>query len=232
MLLWAPAVSAPSVPPLPALFARSGLNPDDAQGLSFGGRTMQWADGADAAPLFAEATRAPCRTIGPASSPPAEGGWRLALRCRDDRRDIEGILRLSALAGMIASPIDGCLIGWLPARLWSPAGLFCDAVEAVERQGLPPVMHLIGFDCRAGDEILVSSDGLAWFCDQELRLTAPSACGARQALRHAARLAVDAMVHGGIDGPMTVAGISDGEVLVIDAPRDGIVHAALRPAGD
>lgn len=229
MLLWAPAASAQSVAPIRAWFEQLGLYPDDAQRLRFGGTAIQWEEGARAAPMFSEAVRAPSRCIGPIALPDSEGGWRLALRCVDDSGDLEGMLRLSALTGMIASGIDQCVVGWLPARLWSATALFCDAVSAVERQGLPPVMHLVGFDCTEQEAIIVTTDGLSWFCGQELRLTAPLACGARQALRHAARLAIDAMVHGGLNGPMTVAGIGSDEELVIGRAADGIVPIALAP---
>ncbi len=230
MLLHAPAAAVDGLPPMAEWLDTLGLKPDDAGQLRFGSHAFDWVEGAAAMMLLDDMQIAPARPVGLASAPDTGVGLAFGVRCAgDDEGDMEGIQRLSALIGLIASTVPGAAIGWLPARLWSSATLFANAVIASERQGLPPVMHLIGFDVAEGAETSVATDGLAWFCGHELRLTAPSRIPAREMIRRAARLAVDALVNHGLAGPMTVDGIEQGERLIIGGQADGVVPVELRP---
>ncbi len=230
MLLHAPAAAVMDLPPMAEWLDTLGLAPDDAGHLHFGGHAFDWVEGAPAKLLFDGMHLAPVRLVGLPVAPDTGGGLTFGVRCtRDDAVDIESVQRLSALVALVASTLPGAAIGWLPARIWSSAPLFADAVIASERQGLPPAMHLVRFDTAEGAETSVTTDGLVWFCGHELRLTAPSRYPAREAIRRAARLAVDALVHRGLAGPMTVDGIDKGEILIIGAQADGMVPVELRP---
>lgn len=110
---------------------------------------------------------------------------------------------------------------WPPAQLWSrfDRDFVAPSVAALERQGLPPVMHFIAFLCdEAKGSVCVRTRGLLFFAGAELRLSAPSPVSAREALRAAARLAIDAMLQRGPAGPMIVDGLNKGERLRLGAP--------------
>lgn len=233
MLLHAPAAALAGLPPIAEWFDRIGLQPDDAGQLRFAGHIFDWIERDSAALVMAQMQRPPVRLVGLNHTPDTEQGVTIALRCADDdSADVVAVQRLCALAALIASTLPGAAIGWLPARLWSSPALFGAAVSATERQGLPPVMHLVGFDVSQGAQATITTDGLSWFCGHELRLTAPSPVSAREAIRRTARLAVDALVHDGLAGPMIVDGIETGEKLVIGRLADGIVPVTLRPPPD
>ena len=230
MLLHAPAAAIMHLPPLAEWLDTLGLAPDDEGHLHFGGHTFDWVEGAAASVLLGGMQIAPARLVGLTGAPDTGSGLAFGVRCTGyDAGDIGHTQRLSALVGLVAATLPGAAIGWPPARIWSSAALFADAVIASERQGLPPVMHLVGFDGAEGSQTSVTTDGLAWFCGHELRLSAPSPYPAREAIRRAARLAVDALVHRGLAGPMTVDGIDKGEILIIGAQADGMVPVELRP---
>ncbi len=233
MLLHAPAAATERLPELAEWFDTLGLDRADAGHVHFGGERFDWVEGVAASALLDAMQIAPARLVGLACAPDTGSGLALGFRCAGgDGGDIVSIQRLCALTGLIASTLPDAAIGWLPARIWSSAPLFADAVVASERQGLPPVMHLVGFDVAEDANIGVTTEGLAWFCGHELRLTAPSPVSARGAIRRAARLAVDALVHRGLAGPMTVDGIDKGEKLVIGISADGVVPVELRPPPD
>jgi hypothetical protein len=233
MLLHAPAATAAGLPPSDAWLDQLGLERAGAGQLRFGGGLFEWVKDDAAASVLAQMQRPPVGLIGLNHAPDAEQGVTIALRCAEgDTADVVAVQRLCALAGLIASTLPGAAIGWLPARLWSSPALFGAAVSATERQGLPPVMHLVGFDVSQGAHVTITTDGLNWFCGHELRLTAPSPVSAREAIRRAARLAVDALVHDGLAGPMIVDGIETGEKLVIGRLADGMVSVELCPPPD
>lgn len=196
-----------------ALLDRLGLKPDGAR-LTIGGTGIDWAAGAEALAAAGSLAIGSGHMLGIASAPDLSAGQTLAFRVADRQRaaGVQPVLRLCTAVGLIAAAIESDSVGWLPAKLWSSAALFDEAVVATERQGLPPIMHLVAFEAAA---TTITTHGLAWFCGHELRLTAPSGYPEREALRRAARLAIDALMHDGLAGPMTVAGIDKGEVLAI-----------------
>ena len=214
-----------------ALFDRLGLKPDGAR-LTVGGTGIEWAAGAEALAAAGPLAGGNGHLLGIASAPDLSAGHTLAFRVADRQRaaGVQPVLRLCTAVGLVAAAIGADSIGWLPANLWSSASLFGEAVVATERQGLPPIMHLVAFEA---SDAVIETHGLAWFCGHELRLTAPSAYPEREALRRAARLAIDAFMHDGLAGPMTVAGIDKGEQLVIGPRVDNgsvsYVPVELRP---
>lgn len=217
-----------------ALFDRFGLKPDGAR-LTIGGTGIDWAAGAEALAVARAVADGNGHLFGIASAPDLSAGHILAFRVSDRQRaaGVQPVLRLCTAVGLVAAAIGADSIGWLPANLWSSAPMFGEAIVATERQGLPPIMHLVAF---AAVNDVIETHGLAWFCGHELRLTAPSAYPEREALRRAARLAIDAFMHDGLAGPMTVAGIDKGEQLVIgprvDSGSAPIVPVELRPPPD
>ena len=232
ILLHAPTAAVAGLPPIAEWLDQLGLTPDGAGQLRFGSQMFDWMERDAATLLLAEMRQRP-RLVGLANPPDIDEGLIIGLRCGDGAEaDIAAIQRLCALAGLIAHTWPGAAIGWLPARIWSSVALFGDSVSATERQGLPPVMHLVGFDVAQDGWTSVTTAGLAWFCGHELRLTAPSPVPAREAIRRAARLAVDAMVHRGLAEPMTVEGIDKGEKLIIGPVADGLVPVELCPPPD
>jgi hypothetical protein len=124
---------------------------------------------------------------------------------------------ISTVHAMVA---DAVAIYWPPAHLWSRFERgFADATVAdMDREGIPPVMHLVDFAVvHEGATLTVSTRGLAIFAGSELRLSGPSPLSARDGLRAAARLAIDAMLQRGPAGPMIVDGLNMGERLRLGA---------------
>ncbi len=213
-----------------ALFDRFGLAPGGDR-LTIGGTSIQWAAGAGAIAVAGPLACGDVRLLGIASAPDLSAGHALAFRLAvGESVTAKSILRLCTAVGLICSALEADAIGWVPANLWSSASMFGEAIVATERQGLPPIMHLVAFDAADG---VIETRGLAWFCGHELRLTAPSGYPEREALRRAARLAIDAFKHDGLAGPMTVEGIDKGEQLVIgqrvDTEHVPTVPVELRP---
>lgn len=229
MLLHLPTAQAG---PLIELLDRLGLQPAGDGRMRFGGIDIDWCEG-DAAQRVAGAWAGEGGHLFGIAQPPSSGsGELLAFRVSDQQRaaGVQRLLRLCTVVGLVAAAIEADSVGWLPANLWSSASMFGEAIVATERQGLPPIMHLVAFEATT---TTIATRGLAWFCGHELRLTAPSGYPEREALRRAARLAIDAFMHDGLAGPMTVAGIDKGEQLVIGPRVDNgsapIVPVELRP---
>lgn len=126
----------------------------------------------------------------PASSVNAVAMWlRLDIAItRDDDRTLLA-QRLCALSALLAARLPVTSLCWLPNQLWSDARLLADAVIAVERQGLPPVMHLVGFIPATDGS--VATRGLDWFGLQDMRISAPGGMAAADLVRCLARLAAE-----------------------------------------
>jgi hypothetical protein len=145
---------------------------------------------------------------------------------------------LSIIAQAAASGAEEAAFFWPPARLWSrfDRDFVAPTIAAMHRQGLPPVMHLVSFTTTLEDaSITVATRGLAFFAGAELRLSGPSLLSERDALRSAARLAIDAMLQRGSAGPMIVDGLNKGERLRLGAPTvedgDRVIPVEWIPPG-
>lgn len=125
--------------------------------------------------------------------------------------------QLCTMAALIAELTGARRFYWPPARLWSPTRLLADAVAVMESQSLPPVLHIVAFDkSESGDgQWSLTTCGLGWLVGHEMTLNCPSLFSHSDGLRRATRLAIDAMVHRGLIGPMTVGGLTKGETMVI-----------------
>jgi hypothetical protein len=144
--------------------------------------------------------------------------------------------QLCAVAALIAEISGATRLYWSPARLWSPTTLLADAVAAMEAQSLPPVLHIVAFEqgAGAGGQWSLATRGLGWLVGHEMTLNCPSAYSHSDGLRRATRLAIDAMVHRGLIGPMTVRGLAGRETLAIGPAEAGApfprVTVDCRPA--
>ena len=105
----------------------------------------------------------------------------------------------------------------------------------MEARGLPPVLHLVHFEpSRGAAAVSVATHGLDWFVGHELVLTCPPDFAPADALRRAARLAVDALVNGSLSGMGRIAGLDRGEWLDVGRAETGgdgamTVGVALTP---
>lgn len=233
------------------LFQRLGLtgatlHPSgiDEWPLDFAGTPLRLVQGQGARSLFdAAMTERRQHHAGP---PPSEAdravGTLYALRLADEAADRPSqAQRLCAVAALLAPLLGARFLYWKPARLWSDAIPFADAVIAMQAHGIPPVLHLIAFavaDATAPIPALDSpaqllvTHGLTWFTGFELAVTAPASLAVPQLLRRAARLAIDAMLNGDPGGPLTAPGLEPGELVSIGAIKvgcDGEDVAAVLP---
>ncbi|MEQ1688897.1 MAG: hypothetical protein ABL874_10020 [Sphingopyxis sp.] len=142
----------------------------------------------------------------------------------------QAVQHLAAMAAALSEPLRTSSLFWPPAVLWSNAAELTHAVITMERHGLPPVLHFVAFvergakqdeaSCAAPDTSQdMCTRGLEWMVGHEVLLSGPLTMPRSEMLRCAARLAVDAMVHGAYSSPTRVAGLTKGEVIDI-APVD------------
>ena len=126
---------------------------------------------------------------------------------------------------------------WSPARLWSDARAFREALTEMRASGMPPVLHLVAFRRRdASDGELVATRGLAAFAGQELEAPVPPGWGMAAMVRRLARLALDLMLNGPIVRAQEVPGLESGEWVAMtpQAGEDGApdrVRVVFRPGG-
>lgn len=128
----------------------------------------------------------------------------------------------AVLLGRLLRP-DAVL--WRPARILSSFSYFNEAIESFLNSGPFPVLCTVHFEIVDGDR--VQTDGLAWFCGQEVVFEFHP-LEAREALRRALRLSHSLIVDGCISEPMTVSGLFDGEFLAIDpSPDRSIIEVSI-----
>jgi hypothetical protein len=132
--------------------------------------------------------------------------------------------RLCSLSALLAARLPVTRLCWLPNQLWTDSRPLADAVIAVERQGLPPVMHLIGF--LPGADGSVTTRGLDWFGLQDMRISAPTGLPVADLVRRLARLAAEQLA---VRAPLRrgrYPGIERGEWVSIE-PADTSVGRLL-----
>lgn len=211
------------------LFDRIGLLSDQDNkaaeiiNLAFSGTAMCLrVGGTDPIASACGPTAAPCQSIGGASAaaPDPAGLLRLSLAMphSDQFRYVQQVQRLCAAAAMIGSACGAGRLYWPPASLWSPLPALIDAVAASERQGLPPVMHLIAF---ANDDVAIVTRGLTHFCDVEFQLRSDSPMAMPEMVRRLARLCIHAMLVGPTDAGAELPGLSPGETIRVGPRKVG-----------
>ncbi len=153
-------------------------------------------------------------------------------------RRAQVLQRLAYIAAALADVAGGAALYWPPARLWSSAEELAGAVIAMEQQGLPPALHFVGFTRAVepdGQHHRVQTRGLAWVTGQELAVIGPLSLNHTELLRRAARMVVDAMVHGRYVAGLRIDGLLPGEVLQTSVADENaspvVVEARILPAG-
>ena len=139
------------------------------------------------------------------------------LQRSDGLQRFQAAQRLAALAAVVGAAFAASRMLWTPAQLWSPVAMLGDAVAALERQGLPPVLHLVAMRRLMTAEGPLSSmqtRGLNWFCGSELRIDHPEAMSDADVVKRLARLCIHAMVAGPLEPGAAVPGLDRGEMLI------------------
>lgn len=138
--------------------------------------------------------------------PEAEGGpdtaGNLAIRLREYFKAMVLLIDL----------FDASHIFWAPARLWTDAPQFRDAIAEMLASGMPPVLHLIAFrrsDAPGG--AIVRTRGLALFGGQEVEGRIPAGWTVAEMVRRLARLALDILLNGPVAAPRRLRGLDPGE---------------------
>lgn len=138
---------------------------------------------------------------------------------------LETAQSLCAIAALLTPLARVHALFWRPAALWTPASSLAEAAVAIDRQGLPPVLHVVSFTlddmAPAGAEEQrrsLTSHGLGWFGVADMRLFYPAGQPFQWALRRATRLAIDAMVNGWLPAGTLVDGMEPGERILFSSP--------------
>lgn len=116
---------------------------------------------------------------------------------------------------------DASHIFWAPARLWTDAPQFREAVAEMLASGMPPVLHLVAFrrsDAPGG--ALVRTRGLALFGGQEIEGRIPPGWTVAEMVRRLARLALDILLNGPVAAPRRLRGLDPGEWVAL-TPTQG-----------
>lgn len=135
---------------------------------------------------------------------------------------------LFKLACLLADAVDAQQFYWSPARLWSPMPVFRRAVEEMLTSGMPPVLHLVAFPTDEAGRMMTR--GLAFYCGQELVVTAANGLPPPEQLRRLARLAIDMMANGPIRAARRFQGMVAGEMVAVAPPPPGADPARLSVA--
>lgn len=115
---------------------------------------------------------------------------------------------------------------WAPARLWSDASQLRTAIAEMVASSMPPVLHLVAFRrSEVGGAEIVSTRGLALFSDQELQAHLPSGWTIADGVKRLARIAIDVILHGAIDGPQRIRGMTAGESIRLVLHPPGSANA-------
>ncbi|WP_257543310.1 hypothetical protein [Sphingopyxis sp. DBS4] len=117
---------------------------------------------------------------------------------------------------------DASHIFWTPARLWTDAPQFRDAIAEMLASGMPPVLHLVAFrrsDAPGGGAI-VRTRGLALFGGQEIEGRIPVGWTVAEMVRRLARLALDILLNGPVAAPRRLRGLDPGEWVSLTPVAD------------
>jgi hypothetical protein len=147
--------------------------------------------------------------------PEAEGGLDtagdLAVRLREYFKAMVLLIDL----------FDASHIFWAPARLWTDAPQFRDAIAEMLASGMPPVLHLVAFrrsDAPGG--AVVRTRGLALFGGQEIEGAIPAGWTVAEMVRRLARLALDIILNGPVAAPRRLRGLDPGEWVSLTLVAD------------
>lgn len=129
---------------------------------------------------------------------------------------------------LLVDLFDASHIFWSPALLWSDAPQFRASVAEMLTSGMPPVLHLVAFRRREGEEgETVGTRGLALFAGQELEARIPAGWTVAEMVKRLARLALDMMLNGPFEGDQDIGGLLPGERVRLSQAAGGD-RSALR----
>ncbi len=133
----------------------------------------------------------------------------------------QALYRLAHMLVLLIDLFGASHLFWSPARLWSDAAAFRQAVAEMEASGMPPVLHLVAFRRRdTAGAATVATRGLAVFAGQEVEAEIPPGWDMAAMVRRLARLALDIMLHGPIRRAQQAPGLEAGEWVAM-TPRPG-----------
>ena len=221
------AVGSKAPGALEAGFRRMGLRPETVAGAADGTPRFRLHLGvlrvlvgrADAARLaLADPAAAATSRIG--AAPPAgwrEASWFFEPEAADAAASHEFLTMMVLLIDLFGADH----LFWSPARLWSDARAFREALAEMRASGMPPVLHLVAFRRRGGDEgEAVATRGLAAFAGQELEAPVPPGWDMAAMVRRLARIAIDLILNGPIAWAQEVPGLASGEWVAM-TPQAG-----------
>lgn len=125
---------------------------------------------------------------------------------------------------------------WTPARLWSDAVQFRNAIDEMHVSGMPPILNLVAFHTMVGDGgEKMRSHGLAHFGGHELETTIGDNLSTVEVIRRLARLSLDVMLFGAYESPASFDGLVEGErihvtPLPVKAGEPKLVMVDIRSA--
>lgn len=225
-------LAAPADPAMqPAIGAQVSLRPADsadwlellASGLAFDltGLAPGAADALpEAAHLFGitrPRATSPAEAITLAPGPHIAGGSAM----------IPIVRVMTGLAAALALALPVRAVCWRPAGCWMEPAYFARIVDAWLAGGAFPALGLTGLE-RAKDGS-VTSNGLAFFIGQELRVEARAGESAADTAKLAARVIDELIRHGPLDEDEELVG-RDGEALLAQPSQDGRLVVLRRNA--
>lgn len=139
---------------------------------------------------------------------------------------LQEVATLAGCALRIADyqPLDA--LCWPYAQLISEIGQLRAAMDRFMEGRDAPVLQFVRMSVRP-DHVL-TSNGLYYFCGQEIRLRATGDMSAAALVRRACRIAADAMLNGPFEKPVTVPGLAEGEQIRINPEPGGIWKGRVR----
>jgi hypothetical protein len=128
------------------------------------------------------------------------------------------IKTLLSLSRSIGTELSAAAVYWRPADILSGFGYFADAVKAYADGGVFPVLALIHFDRNTAG--MVSSKGLAFLCEQEMRFSL-GMMPLEEGMARVIRVAHDLATNGSVSAPLELLGLAEGEHLVLTPDSAG-----------
>lgn len=136
-----------------------------------------------------------------------------------DAGAMEPVVRtMSGLASALAQHLGAMAVCWLPAASWMDVTYFARVVDGWRSGGAFPALGFCGMTRQPDGS--VTSEGLAFFTGQELRVDPRPGEVASDTVKLAVRLADRLMRDGPIDHPGELTG-PDAELLLADPSADG-----------
>lgn len=130
---------------------------------------------------------------------------------------------------LLVDLFDATHLFWSPARLWSDARKFREAVAEMLVSGMPPILHLVAFRGeRADGAMCVQTIGLAQFSGQELVADCPAHWSMPAVTKRLARIALDMVLNGDVPRARRYRGLEPGEWIILSPQQTETSGAQVR----